>query len=135
MDHFDTLNIVVKSVEKFLEVLKKISFKIDGFEKWNSDLIQITLFWRDCFFGGDVFFRRPLEIFLRTLRLCKRYLKGSPKVILYASKKNMVVRPAQKMSRDTIFLNKFLDNKIPNDFFSKSPCPPPACVTWFMNGP
>ena len=34
------------------------------------------------------FFRRPLEIFLRTLRLCTSYLKGSPKVVLYASKKN-----------------------------------------------
>ena len=29
----------------------------------------------------EVFFRRPLEISLGTLRVCIRYLKGSPKVI------------------------------------------------------
>jgi len=37
--------------------------------------------------------------------------------------------PAQKMSRDTIFLNKFLDNKIPKAFFSKISVTPPARVT------
>ena len=30
------------------------------------------------------------------------------------------------MSRDTMFTNKFLDNKIPNDLFSKFPLPAPV---------
>ena len=92
MNLLDTLYIVVKSVEKFLEVSEKKKlqksnlFKI----KWFKSNLDFTFrnhpFWREFFFRG------PPEIFLRTLRLCSRYLKVLPKVVLYTSKKFMAVR-------------------------------------------
>jgi len=58
----------------------------------NSNLIRITSFWRSCYFWEENVFRGPLQNFLWTSWLYSRYLKGSPKVVLYVSKTIMTVR-------------------------------------------
>ena len=93
MDLLDTLNIVIKSIEKFVMVPEK------NFLLKNSNFFRIKLFESDLNFSFSkppilrwFFFRGPLQIFLWILWLCSRYLKDPPKVVLYASKKIMTVQ-------------------------------------------
>ena len=49
-------------------------------------------FWQNLIFLAKLFFEKPLETFLWTLRACSRYLKSLQSLYLYASKKIMTVR-------------------------------------------
>ena len=88
MDLLDTLNIILNSVEKFQEVPEKeFHLKIGGFEKVKFKFDSNNFILKKLLFLRRFFFRGPLEVFLRTSKLCSRHLKGPPKVVLYASKK------------------------------------------------
>ena len=47
-------------------------------------------------FWAETFFQCPLRIFLWILRACLRYLKGSPNIVLYVSKKIVTARHTNK---------------------------------------
>ena len=74
-DLWDTLNILVKSTENFLEAFeKKIQLK-----KWgtNENQYVVGIFWQNLIFWAEAFFQRSLETFLWILRTCSSYLKGT----------------------------------------------------------
>ena len=48
---------------------------------------RVGIFWQKLIFELKLFFQRPLEKFLWTLRPCSRYLKGPANPYLYVSKK------------------------------------------------
>ena len=54
-------------------------------------------------FRSKLFFQMPLENFLYTLWPCLRYLKGSPDIVLYVSKKIRAIRHV----KDNIFKEKY----------------------------
>ena len=48
---------------------------------------QVKVATDGSFCADTTFVQTPLKIFLFTLRLCSRHLKGTPELALYASKK------------------------------------------------
>ena len=53
---------------------------------------QVKVATDGSFCADTTFVQTPLKIFVFTLRLCSRYLKGTPELALYASKKIGTIR-------------------------------------------
>ena len=87
-DLLNTLNMVVKCVENFLQSFgKKFYPKKQVFdENWVSKRVGTSgpnpVFW------GKKFSQRTVEHFLRTIRPCSRYSEGPLRLVLYVSKKS-----------------------------------------------
>ena len=71
---------------------RKISAKILHFQDNQVAQNQVKVATDGSFCADTTFVQTPLKIFLFTLRLRSRYLKGTPQLALYASKKIGTIR-------------------------------------------
>ena len=112
MDLLDTLNMVVRCVEKFL----------GGFEAKVLPQKQVQTrvrnFWENLFFEAKLLLQSLPETILRILRPCSRYLEGPPNFVLCVGKKiRDIPRTKQIICKEKRQKPDFLKNRV-----SKSGC-------------